>query len=198
MTQREFECELYRLSLFLMETSSLTSLLSAQPGDQVPIVPVALEHPAPLLVSIAVPESPPYIARIGKATFEAKCPVRNGVDAAGQDDVASSPLRKNCEPSHPGAKAIPQDVPPDVRQHYWPFANLSTVKGLIREDVVMIIAQMRELQQTNRTNRIRGTRHESATHHVGNSPHCSNRRLGAPGRSESSRQGQNGRNECNF
>lgn len=138
----------------LMGTSDLTSWLSPPPSasDQAPIVPVAPDQPAALLVSIAVPESRSSIALFGKAAFEAKCPASIGVNGAGREDVATPPLHKNHEPSRHGAKAFPRAVALGGRQQCSPFGHVPPVDGLAREDIVMKIARMRNLQRAKGIN----------------------------------------------
>ena len=152
MTQRELECELCRLSFFSMGTSSVTSWLSARPGDQAPIMPVAPDQPAALLVSIAFAESPSATALFGKAAFEAKCPASIGVNGAGRADVATPLLHKNHEPSRHGAKALPRAVALAARQQCSPFGNVPPADGLARADIVMRIAHLRDLQRANGIN----------------------------------------------
>ena len=134
-----------------MGTSDLTSWLSPPPSasDQAPIVPVAPDQPAALLVSIAVPESRSSIALFGKATFEAKCPA---IIVAGQEDVATPPPHKNHEPSRHGAKAFPRAVALGGRQQCSPFGHVPPVDGVAREDIVMRIAHMRNLQRAKGIN----------------------------------------------
>ena len=104
------------------------------------------------LAEVLLPSALSQSAQIGKRAFEAKCVACHGVNAAGQVGVAPPLVHKIYEPSHHGDESFQRAVSLGVRAHHWPFGNMPDVEGLTRGDVVMVAANIRELQRANGIN----------------------------------------------
>ena len=104
------------------------------------------------LVNVVVPQTLSADALIGKVSFEAKCSVCHGVNAAGQEGVAPPLVHKIYEPSHHGDAAFLMAAKNGVRAHHWRFGNMPHVEGLTDGEVRMIVAYVRELQRANGIN----------------------------------------------
>jgi mono/diheme cytochrome c family protein len=103
----------------------------------------------PALVNVAVPESLPDIALMGKRGFEAKCIACHGENAAGVDGAGPPLVHKIYEPSHHGDAAFWLATQNGVRAHHWKFGNMPPVGGLTKSDVDAIVAYVRALQAAN-------------------------------------------------
>ncbi|MEP1200573.1 c-type cytochrome [Tateyamaria sp.] len=104
------------------------------------------------LAAVVLPDELSDRAKMGKSTFEAKCTVCHGNDAAGQAGVAPPLIHKIYEPSHHGDEAFQRAVSVGVRAHHWPSGDMPPVPELTRADVEMLVAYIREVQRANGVN----------------------------------------------
>ena len=88
-------------------------------------------------------------AKLGETMFNANCRSCHGKNAAGIDGVAPPLVHIIYEPNHHGDEAFQMAAQNGVRQHHWPFGNMSPVKTVSRDDVSKIIAYVRTLQRAN-------------------------------------------------
>jgi len=100
------------------------------------------------LANVVVPELD-GAAREGEALFNASCASCHGANAAGKEGAAPPLVHKIYEPNHHGDMAFYRAVENGVRQHHWPFGNMSPVLNVSRDDVTTIIAYVRTLQRAN-------------------------------------------------
>ncbi|WP_417686293.1 c-type cytochrome [Roseibium sp.] len=88
-------------------------------------------------------------ALVGKALFDANCATCHGKNAAGQEGVAPPLVHRIYEPGHHGDGAFVIAALKGVRAHHWPFGDMPPVPGVTRDEVVRIVAYVRELQKAN-------------------------------------------------
>ena len=138
-----------QLLFILLGVGGFAYWFTVDTDSQVAQVP---EEPMSAIIEINIPETLSANAEVGKLAFEAKCSVCHGFNAVGQTDVAPPLVHKIYEPSHHADETFQRAVSLGVRQHHWPFGNMSPVEGLTRGDVTMIIAYVRELQRANGIN----------------------------------------------
>lgn len=101
------------------------------------------------LVDVVVPDTFSANAQTGKTVFDAKCAACHGVNAGGRDGVAPPLVHIIYEPSHHGDEAFQRAVAMGVKSHHWRFGNMPPVENLMRGDVAMIVAYVREMQVAN-------------------------------------------------
>lgn len=88
-------------------------------------------------------------AKRGESLFNANCASCHGKNAAGIDGIAPPLVHIIYEPNHHGDESFRMAAQNGVRQHHWPFGNMSPVKTVSRDDVSKIIAYVRTLQRAN-------------------------------------------------
>lgn len=101
------------------------------------------------LVDVREPAQYSDRALVGRQAFNANCAVCHGTNAAGQDGVAPPLIHRIYEPGHHGDASFLRAVTNGVRAHHWPFGDMPAIRGLDREDVMLITAYIRELQHEN-------------------------------------------------
>lgn len=100
------------------------------------------------LVQVTVPQLS-ELAQQGEAAFEAHCIACHGANAAGVDGAGPPLVHKVYEPSHHGDMAIALAPIRGVPQHHWPFGDMPPVEGITEDDILRILAYIRELQRAN-------------------------------------------------
>ncbi len=88
-------------------------------------------------------------AAIGQRIFESACVACHGTNAVGVAGAGPPLIHVIYEPSHHADESFQRAVAMGVRSHHWRFGDMSPVTGLTREDVAMVIAYIREIQQAN-------------------------------------------------
>lgn len=103
---------------------------------------------APVGGDTGIPVQDPTLVSAGEPLYQANCADCHGTDLRGTS-VGPSHLSIVYEPGHHGDAAFLLAVRSGVRQHHWPFGDMAPVPGLSDEDVVAIIAYVREKQRIN-------------------------------------------------
>lgn len=93
-----------------------------------------------------IPEQDPSLVAEGDLLYQASCAECHGSDLRGTDRGPSH-LSIVYEPSHHGDAAFALAVHIGVRQHHWPFGDMAPVDGLDDDDIVRIVAFVRENQR---------------------------------------------------
>lgn len=84
----------------------------------------------------------------GQAIFDANCAICHGPFATGSDK--GPPLiHVIYEPSHHGDMSFVMAAQNGVRSHHWQFGDMPPVPGVTPDDVVQIVAFVREVQRAN-------------------------------------------------
>ena len=101
----------------------------------------------PITVDVIVPALSPQ-ATLGALTFNNNCARCHGLNAGGS--VMGPPLvHPIYRPSHHADGAVSLAVKNGVRAHHWPFGNMPPQRHISAEQVVTIVAYIRELQRAN-------------------------------------------------
>ena len=95
-----------------------------------------------------IPVQDPELVTAGEPLYQARCAACHGSDLRGTP-LGPSHLSIVYEPNHHGDGAFLLAVRNGVRQHHWPFGDMAPVLGLSDDDVVAIIAYVREQQRIN-------------------------------------------------
>lgn len=106
---------------------------------------------APIVV-VTLPASLSNEGEAGKALFEENCVACHGPNAAGLTGLGPPLVHKIYEPSHHGDPAFLLAASRGVRSHHWDFGDMPPVEGVTPEEVVAIVAYVRELQRANGIN----------------------------------------------
>jgi len=94
-----------------------------------------------------IPIQDPSLVAEGEVLFGANCAQCHGSDLRGTA-VGPSFLSVIYNPDHHGDGAFTVAALTGVRAHHWNFGNMPVVVGLTQEDLVPIIAFIRENQRT--------------------------------------------------
>jgi mono/diheme cytochrome c family protein len=117
------------------------TMLGGQPGGD------GAAGALPHQVSVEVPTLTAS-AQAGEQVFRKNCVVCHGANASG--GPGGPPLVHIIyEPSHHGDGSFVAAVRAGVRQHHWQFGNMPAVPGVSDEEILQIIAYVRELQRAN-------------------------------------------------
>lgn len=81
----------------------------------------------------------------GKALYEARCASCHGVDLRGTDSGPSY-LSQVYAPGHHADAAFLLAVRQGVRQHHWNFGDMPPIDGLSDDDIAVITAYVRSVQ----------------------------------------------------
>lgn len=100
------------------------------------------------LVQVTVPDLSP-LAQQGAEAFGTHCIACHGANAAGVDGAGPPLVHKIYEPSHHGDMAIALAPIRGVPQHHWPFGDMPPVEGITEDEILRILAYIRELQRAN-------------------------------------------------
>lgn len=97
---------------------------------------------------LVLPQTLTAAASLGKKAFDQNCAECHGVNASGTDK--GPPLIHDYyNPGHHADGAFFAAVANGVRQHHWRFGNMPPQQEVTEDQVRMIIAYVRELQQAN-------------------------------------------------
>lgn len=97
--------------------------------------------------SIVVP-SLSGLAVQGEAEFNANCASCHGVNLAGTNQGPTL-IHSLYRPNHHGDGAIALAAMNGVHAHHWQFGNMPPVEGITPQNLTVIIAYIRALQQAN-------------------------------------------------
>jgi mono/diheme cytochrome c family protein len=100
------------------------------------------------LVEVTVPELS-ALAQQGAEAFGTHCIACHGANAAGVDGAGPPLVHKIYEPSHHGDMAIALAPIRGVQRHHWPFGDMPPVEGITEDEILRILAYIRELQRAN-------------------------------------------------
>ena len=100
------------------------------------------------LVQVTVPDLSD-LAQQGAEAFGTHCIACHGANAAGVDGAGPPLVHKIYEPSHHGDMAIALAPIRGVPQHHWPFGDMPPVEGITEDEILRILAYIRELQRAN-------------------------------------------------
>jgi len=100
-----------------------------------------------------LPESivqPPLtgLAKQGEAAFNDNCAACHGVKLAGTDHGPTL-IHSLYRPAHHGDAAIASAALNGARAHHWRFGNMPPVEGITTQELTVIIAYIRAMQQAN-------------------------------------------------
>ena len=87
-----------------------------------------------------------HVVAVGEALYQASCAECHGADLRGTD-LGPSHLSIVYEPNHHGDAVFVLATRNGVPQHHWPFGDMAPVLGLSDDDLVAIIAYVRENQR---------------------------------------------------
>lgn len=99
--------------------------------------------------TVARPEMPiqdPVLVVAGEPLYTTNCAECHGEDLRGTD-LGPSHLSIVYEPSHHSDGAFAVAVLVGTAQHHWPYGSMEPVEGLSDEDIISIIAYVREIQR---------------------------------------------------
>lgn len=110
------------------------------------LMATALTHHASAL-DVNVPEFSQK-AKVGQKVFGTICVVCHGDYATGTDK--GPPLiHPFYRPDHHGDDAMMQAVKGGVIAHHWDFGDMPAVEGLSDDEIIGVVAFIRELQRAN-------------------------------------------------
>mgnify|MGYP001812492822 CR=1 FL=1 len=95
-----------------------------------------------------IPVQDPGLVAAGEPLYQAGCAACHGVDLKGTV-VGPSHLSIVYEPNHHGDAAFILAAKNGVRQHHWNFGDMAPVAGLSDDDLLAIVAYVRENQRIN-------------------------------------------------
>ena len=99
------------------------------------------------IVKVSVP-SLSSLASAGEVAFEATCAACHGINGAGTEN--GPPLVHDIyNPGHHPDEAFYLAARRGTRQHHWSFGNMPPLDDVTDEDLLAIVAYVRELQQAN-------------------------------------------------
>ena len=101
------------------------------------------------LTTITLPKTLTASAQTGKHIYDVKCAHCHGTNAVGQNNVAPPLIHKIYELNHHGDESFQRAVALGVSAHHWPFGNMPPIEGVSRDDVKLIIAYIRKVQNIN-------------------------------------------------
>lgn len=93
-----------------------------------------------------IPQQDPALVAAGDELYQASCAACHGSDLRGTD-LGPSHLSIVYEPNHHGDAAFILAAKNGVPQHHWPFGDMAPVPGLNDDDLVAIVAFVRENQR---------------------------------------------------
>ena len=91
------------------------------------------------------PQDPDLVAR-GESLYQASCASCHGEDLRGTD-TGPSHLSIVYEPNHHGDVSFVLAARNGVRAHHWRFGDMAPIPGLGDDDLVAIVAFVREQQR---------------------------------------------------
>jgi mono/diheme cytochrome c family protein len=99
------------------------------------------------IVKVSVPTLS-SLAMAGEVAFEATCAACHGINGAGTEN--GPPLVHDIyNPGHHPDEAFYLAARRGTRQHHWSFGNMPPLDDVTDEDLLAIVAYVRELQQAN-------------------------------------------------
>lgn len=99
-------------------------------------------------MQVKVPELS-ELARRGEEAFAANCAGCHGENAAGGTGKAPPLVHDIYNPGHHADVAFASAVKFGVRQHHWPYGNMPPQPGVTDDELLAIVAYIRELQRAN-------------------------------------------------
>jgi len=99
--------------------------------------------------TVAGPDMPvqdPVFVAAGEPLYATNCAECHGEDLRGTD-LGPSHLSIVYEPSHHSDGAFAVAMLVGTAQHHWPYGAMEPVEGLSDEDIISIIAYVREIQR---------------------------------------------------
>ena len=94
-----------------------------------------------------IPVQNPALVAEGETMYQASCAACHGSDLRGTA-VGPSHLSVIYNPDHHGEGAFAVAAITGVKAHHWRFGDMPPVAGITQEDMVRIIAFIREAQRT--------------------------------------------------
>ncbi|MGB0661822.1 MAG: c-type cytochrome [Mangrovicoccus sp.] len=111
------------------------------------VLGIVLQPAEPEAPGITMPDLS-ATALVGQTLFDENCAACHGAAGSGTDQ--GPPLiHVIYEPSHHGDRAFLIAAQYGVRAHHWQFGNMPPVEGVTPEDVMQIVAYVREVQRAN-------------------------------------------------
>lgn len=95
-----------------------------------------------------IPPQDSALVAAGEPIYQASCAACHGADLRGTD-LGPSHLSIVYEPNHHGDAAFMLAARNGVVAHHWPFGDMAPVPGLTDEDLVAVVAYVRENQRIN-------------------------------------------------
>lgn len=104
------------------------------------------------MVDVVVPGDLSDTAAAGEAAFNNYCASCHGLNAAGQQGVAPPLIHIIYEPNHHGDAAFFRASMLGVPAHHWRFGDMPLVDGISDDEIGLIVAYVRALQNANGIN----------------------------------------------
>lgn len=106
----------------------------------------------PPMVDVVVPDDLSDAAAAGEAAFTNYCAGCHGTNAAGLQGVAPPLVHIIYEPNHHGDAAFFRAAKFGVPAHHWRFGDMPPVEGISDDEIGLIVAYVRALQNANGIN----------------------------------------------
>ncbi|MBC7157469.1 MAG: cytochrome c [Rhodobacteraceae bacterium] len=120
------------------------------PGhSMVPPDTSAIPEGAPI-VEVALPDTLPEGAALGRQVFNGVCATCHGENAAGRNGIAPPLVHRIYEPGHHGDAAFVIAARSGVRAHHWRFGDMPPVETPISDgEMRALVTYIRALQRAN-------------------------------------------------
>lgn len=125
-----------------------TGWLVSRTNDAAPPDLAAGAKPGEAMAQVVVPALEGDAAA-GAVLFTENCAVCHGANAAGQQGVAPPLVHKVYRNRSHADYSFVLAVQNGVRAHHWGFGNMPKIEGLTQDEVLLIAAYVRALQEAN-------------------------------------------------